>query len=247
MDAIFRIYEGLNRQGPGSKELTLRALDVIKYDLPDKPKLLDIGCGCGAQTLDLAENLSAEIIAIDIYQPYLDFLKFEASKKQLNSSVSTLNCSMSDLTFPDSSIDLLWSEGAIYITGMENGLRSWRRFLIPNGYIVFSEISWFKDNPPDPLLQYWKQNYPALKTIEQNLKSIRSIGYKVIDHFSLPTENWWDNYYNPLIQKIDALQKQSDLSEEMQKVINESDQEMDLFRKYSDWYGYEFYIVQVVD
>lgn len=244
MEAIFRLYEGLNRLGPGSREATLRALDIVKGQLPASPKIIDIGCGTGAQTLDLAENIIGEITAVDIYQPYLDDLLQKANKKVLKSRIKILNQKMLDLSFSESSFDLIWSEGAIYLAGVENGLRLWKKFLTSNGFVVFSEISWFKPNPPQPLFEFWDNNYPELKSVRQNVETIEKIGLKVIDHYSLSSDIWWVNYYNPLIERIKQIQNKTVQDEDLQLVIDETHEEIELFRSFSDWYGYEFYIVQ---
>ena len=56
LKSLFKLYEGLPRQGPGSTKSTLRALDYIRNNLPLNANILDIGCGCGAQTFVLAED-----------------------------------------------------------------------------------------------------------------------------------------------------------------------------------------------
>src|SRR6267378_7009567 len=72
--SLFReLTEGLPRQGPGSSEATLRALGLTR-GLPEHPKILDVGCGPGAQTIDLARATNGEIVAVDIRQRFLDEL-----------------------------------------------------------------------------------------------------------------------------------------------------------------------------
>jgi ubiquinone/menaquinone biosynthesis C-methylase UbiE len=245
VEAIFKLYEGLKRQGPGSKRTTLHALDVIKENLPDSPKILDIGCGCGAQTLDLAENIDGNITAVDVYQPYLDHLLERSKSRNIIASIIILNKDMQNLSFPKSSFNLIWSEGAIYLMGMENGLKLWKNFLADSGFIAFSEISWFRDDPPEKLSRFWNANYPQLNTISQNLESIEKIGYKIIDHFSLSDDTWWENYYHPLLRKIEKIQHIPTMPQDMQEVIDETYEEIEIFREFSDWYGYEFYIIQL--
>jgi hypothetical protein len=43
---------------------------------------------------------------------------------------------MEDLHLEASSLDLIWSEGAIYNMGFEKGLQSWHQFLKTGGYIA---------------------------------------------------------------------------------------------------------------
>jgi hypothetical protein len=48
------IHSGLTREGPGDNKSTQRAYRMLK-DLPKNPCILDIGCGLGMQTVDLAK------------------------------------------------------------------------------------------------------------------------------------------------------------------------------------------------
>jgi SAM-dependent methyltransferase len=70
---FFEIHKDLPREGPGGDVHTWRALAAIRAELPDKPVVLDIGCGPGRQTIALAHYLpGAAVHAIDTHQPYLD-------------------------------------------------------------------------------------------------------------------------------------------------------------------------------
>jgi ubiquinone/menaquinone biosynthesis C-methylase UbiE len=244
VQAIFKLYEGLKRQGPGSKSTTVRALNAVRKKLPQSSKILDIGCGCGAQTLDIAESISGDITAVDVYQPYLDNLLERGEMRKLKASLKVLNSDMRQLSFPEETFDLIWSEGAIYLMGMENGLKLWKNFLKHTGFIVFSEISWFLENPPHEIFKFWRANYPAIKSISQNLDTIKTLGFTIVDHFSLPDDTWMENYYAPLLNRITDIQQSANISTSMQEVIDETLLEVELYRKYSTWYGYEFYIIQ---
>jgi ubiquinone/menaquinone biosynthesis C-methylase UbiE len=63
--------------------------------------------------------------------------------------------SMDNLPFQSEELDLIWSEGAIYNIGFERGLNEWRRYLKPGGYIAVSESSWFTDERPAEINDFW--------------------------------------------------------------------------------------------
>jgi hypothetical protein len=128
--------------------------------------------------------------------------------------------------------------------GFENGLTAWRPYLKPAGYIVVSEISWLKDKPPPDLVSFWDEAYPALQDQDGNIAIIQRAGYNLIDHFVLPTEAWWDNYYIHIENKLSLLKTKYQNEAEALEVIAIEELETDLFRKYSDYYGYVFYIMQ---
>ena len=56
-EVFLDVFLALPRQGPGNRACTLQALDAC-VGLPDRPRVLDLGCGTGAQTLDLASQFA---------------------------------------------------------------------------------------------------------------------------------------------------------------------------------------------
>ena len=150
---------------------------------------------------------------------------------------------MDDLPFRHKSFDLIWSEGAIYLMGFEKGLNYWKEFLKPGGYIVLTECSWLKKDPPKEIKDFWNQGYPAMQTVEDNLELIKKAGYEVVGHFTLPEKDWWD-YFNPLLSRIDMLKKQGD--KELNEHIGAEEMEIELFKKYHEYYGYEFFVMKLL-
>ena len=81
-----------------------------------------------------------------------------------------------------------------------------------------------------------------MKTVNENIQIIKNLGLEICGHFTLPENAWWESYYNPL--KINLKKIAEKYKKEADKVIQEHYFEMDLFKKYSNEYGYEFYIVK---
>ena len=71
MDLIIETHLDLDRQGPGSPEVTLKALSFIE-NLNDIAQVLDLGCGSGGQTMTLAQNISGKIIGVDQFSKFID-------------------------------------------------------------------------------------------------------------------------------------------------------------------------------
>ena len=189
----------------------------------DKPHILDIGCGPGMQTIQLAKLSDGEIIGTDIFQQYLDQLKELIKKENLQNRVKAINQSMDDIKFPEGYFDIIWAEGAIYIIGFERGLRQWRRFLKPHGFLVVHEMTWLQPNPPQEILEYWKKVYPGIKTIQENLDFISACDYELTGHFPLPEDAWWEEYYGPLEERIKRLRKKYRNDPNALKVIDVGD------------------------
>src|SRR5277367_1516248 len=180
--------EGLPRQAPGSAGTTLRALGLVR-SLPTRPRILDVGCGPGAQTIELARATGGSIAAVDIRQRFLDELTERAAAAGVLPQITTVNASMLEMDFVYESFDLIWSEGAIYIAGFAHGLAVWRRFLKPGGWIAVTELTWLEPEPPDEAVEFWARNYPAMGTIERNCQVITEAGYTDADGFVLPEKD----------------------------------------------------------
>lgn len=206
--------------------------------------ILDIGCGPGAATIPLAELSGGNIFGLDNHQPFLEELEQRAKAAGVKEQIQVMNGSMLEIDFPNEAFDLIWSEGAIYIIGFEKGLREWRRLIKPGGYLALTEFVWLSDKPPDDLRKYWSDECPDIKPIEQNCMIFDQYGYQLIDHFTLPESDWWDEYYSPLLDRVKALRIQQAENQEALSLLDQEIQEISLYRKYSPYYGYEFYIAQ---
>ncbi|GAB2491005.1 class I SAM-dependent methyltransferase [Alkalibacterium psychrotolerans] len=242
-DYFFELYDNLDQLGPGSKESTLKATSFVPMDEP--LKILDVGCGRGRQTLYLADRFKeSTIVAVDNHQPFLDSLNNKIKARGLEDRVTTVCASMDQLPFDEDSFDLIWSEGAIYIMGFENGLKDWRRYLKPGGIIACSEICWLSDSRPKALQKFWDESYDEMATVEEKLAVIKRSGFITLSHFLLPKADWSIHYYAPLEGNIEKMKQKYPNNPEAEAVIQESEFEIRLFENYADYYGYVFFLLQ---
>jgi ubiquinone/menaquinone biosynthesis C-methylase UbiE len=240
------LYSTLPRQGPGSPETTRRAFGLLGT-LPERPKVLDIGCGTGAQTMELAKLTRGHIIGLDVFEWALDELANKVQQAGLIGRVHTIQQSMDAMEFPEETFDLIWSEGALYIMGFENALEACRMLLKPGGYLAASEACWFRDDPPEELRDFWEMGYPEIKTVEDNLQLIADFGYDVLGHFHLPDAAWWDEYYTPMLKLLPQLRDKYADTPDALAMLDENENEMQMHRKYSAYYGYEFFVCSRAD
>jgi SAM-dependent methyltransferase len=243
MTYFFELYDALPRGGPGDNASTRKAFKLVK-GLSKKPRILDLGCGPGMQTLELARLSKGKIIAIDNHQPFLDKLNHNAQRRGLSSYIETINQDMNQLLFPPESFDLIWSEGALYFMGFENGLKKCRERLRKNGHLAVTELVWLRPDPPKEIKEAHQSEYPALTDIENNLTMIKKAGYRLIGHFTLPDSSWTKHYYDPMEEKIRDLEKKYPTGHDARTVFSACQREIDLFRKYSKYFGYEFFVMQ---
>jgi SAM-dependent methyltransferase len=240
-EAFFRLFEGLPRQGPGSDACTREALRRLPA-LPAMPRVLDLGCGSGRSTLVLANALRTKVIAVDNHQPFLEQLRASARERDLEDLIEIRCADMGAPGVPAGSIDLLWSEGAVYLLGFAEGLRVWRPLLTPGGSLAASECSWLVAEPPAEVAAFFREGYPGMAGIEENVERARAAGFDLIDHLTLPPAAWWDEYYTPLEQRMAHLAPAADA--ELGAVIQETRREIELYRRHGHSYGYVFYLLR---
>ena len=245
-DIFYEIFNNLPRGGPGDNESTRKAFSLLR-DLPERVHFLDIGCGPGMQTIELAKLINGQIVALDNHQPFLDKLNTEVKREGLENKIKTINASMFSMDFKNEQFNVIWSEGAVFIYGFEKALKDWRIFLKKDGYFIVSEIAWIKSHPPQEIKEFFKQEYPPMKTNEENIQIIKNSNYSLIDSFILPESSWWNNYYNPYEKQVSALKEKYQDNKEKISLLDSALIEIELFRKYSKYYGYVFYIMQNQD
>ena len=243
INALIKLHRGLQRQGPGDTDFSN---DIIKQlpELPQKPRIADIGCGAGAGTLILAKKYQVKIKAVDFSKTFLDQMMHQAKQEGLADLIEPIERDMGDLDWPERTIDLLWSEGAAYNITFAGALKAWRPLMANNGIAMISEMNYFSSNVHEDVTHYMEHAYPDIKSEAENISLINSSGYKVLMHRRLPSNAWFDNYYEPLQANIRALKDTGDKI--MQAVINETEEEIQFFKTHHQDYGYTYYIMRAV-
>jgi SAM-dependent methyltransferase len=241
VELICDYFSTLERQGPGSPEITIKALSFID-NLNDKSRIADIGCGTGGQTMVLARHAPGNITGIDLFPVFIDLFNSNAGKLNLQERVKGISGSMDDLPFRDEELDLVWSEGAIYNIGFERGLKEWRKFLKTGGYVAVSEASWFTEKRPPEIHGFWMDAYPGIDTIPSKVAQMQKAGYVPVATFILPENCWTEHFYAPQVnaQKV-FLEKNADRKAAVEFIENQR-HETQLYYKYKAYYGYVFYI-----
>jgi len=241
MNIIYEYYSNVERQGPGSPEITLKALSFID-NLTDKSKIADVGCGTGGQTMTLAQNTPSEIIGVELWSDFVNQFNQKAKNNNLQDRMKGIVGNMENLPFREEEFDLIWSEGAIYNIGFERGLNEWRKFLKKGGYIAVSEASWFTDERPAEIQNFWQNAYPEIDTIPNKVAQMQKSGYIPVAAFILPETCWTDNFYVSLIPVQEAFLKKYAGNKAVEDFIALERYESGLYDKYKAYYGYVFYI-----
>ena len=175
----------------------------------DHPRILDIGCGSGVPTLELARLSNGEIVAVDSDAAALQILDSRIKKLKLSGRVKTLNCTIAEMKFPLPSFDLIWAEGSIFVLGFEKSLRAWRPLLMPRGFLVMH------DEKGD---------------VEAKLKTIAGCGFALLSYFCLDRHVWWDEYFAPLEKLIKETQNRSEAGVEPDAEVLQAQKDLEIFK-----------------
>ncbi|MHB9295718.1 hypothetical protein PilKf_01466 [Pillotina sp. SPG140] len=238
---ICEYFAGLERQGPGSPEATVKALGFIG-NLSNGSKIADLGCGTGSQTMVLAQNTEGAISALDLFPGSIEKLNANAGNLGLQDRVKGIVGSMDNLPFQKDECDLIWSEGAIAAIGFEKGLTYWNSFLKKGGFIAVTYESWFSGERPAEIEKWWLDAVPEMSTIGHNISVMQKAGYVPVAAFTLPENCWIDNYFIPQrIRQGEFLKKYAG-NKTVEAFIAFMRREADLYSKYKQYYGYVFYI-----
>ena len=188
----------------------------------ENPSILDIGCGSGTPTIELAKLSNGEITGIDINQAAIDRFKLKIEKEDLSSRIKILNRSIYYTDFSAESFNLIWDEGVLHILNIKKSLVECNRVLKPNGFLVVGE---------------------GIKWINNNLEVFPKYGFNLINKFLLPEECWWREYYLPMEKKIKELRSKFKKYKELEN-LKPYEREINMVKKNPKEFDCAFYIFQ---
>jgi SAM-dependent methyltransferase len=241
-EVFWQLHDGLPKQGPGSEASTARAL-ALAAPLPAAPRILDLGCGTGRQTLALARLTGGHVTAVDVFAPSLAELRRRADAAGLGARVETVQQAMAALELPGRRFDLVWCESAIYTIGFDAGLRAFRALLAPGGALAVSELAWLRDDAPERARSFWSSAYAGMRTHVANSRAIEGAGYALAGSFPLPETDWEDGYYGELERRLAAL-RAAHAAPEARAVLDAAAEEIAVFRARAASFDYVFYVMR---
>jgi ubiquinone/menaquinone biosynthesis C-methylase UbiE len=238
---ICEYFSSIERQGPGSPEVTVKALSFID-NLTNESRIADIGCGTGGQTMVLADHTSGHITGVDLFTDFIDLFNAASHKRNLQDRVVGVVGSMDNLSFQDEELDLIWSEGAIFNIGFERGINEWRRFLKTGGFIAVSEASWFTETRPVEIDEFWENAYPEIDIISNKVGQMQKAGYIPVATFILPENCWTEHFYALQVSAQEKFLSKYAGNKTAEDLVAYQRHEAELYYKYKEFYGYVFYI-----
>jgi len=165
--------------------------------------LLDVGCGPGTVTIDLARVLSSgHVTGIDISEEVIGIAR-ESLKESDVRNVDFKVDNVYDLSFADNYFDVVYAHQVLqHLSNPVGALEEMRRVLREGGLLAVrdSDYGVFSWSPDDPRLDRWMEIYQQLTKLNhvdanagRHLHSwVRSAGFTSLE---VSTSNW--TYYLP--------------------------------------------------
>jgi ubiquinone/menaquinone biosynthesis C-methylase UbiE len=191
----------------------------------ENPYILDIGCGSGVPTMELAKLSNGRILGLDIDQAQLNKLEQKIRKAELSKRIHIMRCSMLEMQFKDESFDVIWAEGSISAIGFKNGLQKFRLLIKPSGFLVVHD---------------------QLKDLNEKLGQIPDCGYKLLGYFILSKEVWWTEYYLPMKKHLNDIITKHTCEPECLQELGKLQQEIDGFSENPESNQSVFFVMQKI-
>lgn len=244
LDLLIDLHTPNDRQAPGDDAETRRALALTRLPPTTITRIADLGCGAGASALLLARDTAANVTAVDAAPAFIDRLRDRAARAGLSHRIDPHVGDMRSPPCADGELDLLWSEGAVYNIGFADGLRGWRRLLRPGGVVAVTELSWLIDDRPAEVEAHWASEYPGMRSVSTNLRTLEAAGYLPLGCFALPRTSWTESYYAPLRAGFARFLDRHDHANAAKEIVAAEEREIRLFETFGHTYGYVFYIAR---
>lgn len=188
----------------------------------ERPRLLDLGCGEGLPTIELARLGKGEVVGIDTDPVALAILRRRIAEAGLGHRVQAVHTSLFEADFAAESFDVLWEEGVLHLLDPTLALPRCHRLLGPGGALVMHEtLAWFERT--EPLL--------------------REVGFTLTDRLLLPPRCWWTDYYAPLEAGIRALRVAGNETLDPERLA-QLEREIALVRPDPEQYDCGFFLLQ---
>jgi SAM-dependent methyltransferase len=241
-DILRELHGELSRGSPARLGFTRKAFQMLPE--LDNPRILDVGCGQGGPTLELARLSGGQVTGLDIDQAALDELVRRAGEEGLSDHLQVVLGSMLNIEFADESFDIIWSEGSMWVLGFETALGEWRRFIRPHGFLVVHEMAWLRPDPPSEIRSCWQLVHPGIRTVSEYVEQVPEHGYDLLGHFVLPEDFWLVDYFVPMVARIGELRGKYSEDQAAQRILDREQRAADLYRKHTKWYGSVFLVMQ---
>jgi hypothetical protein len=103
---------------------------------------------------------------------------------------------------------------------------------------------WLEPGRPEEAVAFFAEEYPAMTNVAGIRALISRHGYDMIADFTIPDAAWWDDYYGPLEAKLPALKQKYAADPAALAIVEATQAEIDIRRRFGRCYGYQFFVTR---
>lgn len=148
----------------GNRTAEDSAAFLLPY-LSSGQSLLDVGCGPGSITVDLARRVApGRVVGLDVAESIVDVARQAVQDASLT-NVKIETGSVYELDFEDATFDVVFAHQVLqHLTDPVAALREMRRVTVRGGLVAVRDVDYatFAWHPPHPKLTRWLELYHAV-------------------------------------------------------------------------------------
>ena len=198
-------------QTPAGRHRWERRVNLLTSHLKPGMQVLEIGCGTGIFTKEIAKH-KVNLIAIDISPELLDDARINVPSNNVQFQIENAY----ELSFADNSFDSIIASSVLHHLEIENAIKEFYRVLKPGGTAIFSEPNmmnpqiaiqknvpfikrWLEDSPDETAFLRWS----IVKVFKNNgFKNVSALPYDFMHPF-IP--KFIIKIFKPIIDKLDQI------------------------------------------
>jgi SAM-dependent methyltransferase len=190
-----------NYTSPAGKEFTLTGGRFA--GIHPASRVLDIGCGYGEGVCNITAEFRCKAIAIDTSSENISFAQELAIERRVSHLIEFRHADVKTVDFSDDPFDLILAEGGVNsFIGRRNSLELTRSWLVPRGWIEFSDLIFLSDKVPSEVQAIFDHDTYQYETEASYRKLVADAGFTI--HFmSLVPPSGWDNYYAHMARRLE--------------------------------------------
>ena len=157
--------------------------------------VLDAGSGLGGPSRYLASTYGCQVIGVDLSPSFVAVAQLLAQRAGLNAQVSYQTGDLLALPFPDSSLDLVWTQHVVMnISDRERVYSEFKRVLRPGGKLAFFDVLATDAKPELQFPVPWAENSGTsfLLTKDETSSLLATVGFTITtwNDVTIEVPNW---------------------------------------------------------
>ncbi len=231
-----RIYAKQEYLTPGAAETVQFIAETVRPN--EHSLLLDVAAGKGEAACTLAGRFACRILAVDLYDPFIQDAAAKASRRNLHHLVTVLRADGGRLPVRHAIFDAAYCIGGPSIVGPEPCLAELARAVKPGGHVIVSDIAW-RRKPDGALGPEWgvvAQIEPRLSRDE--FVALMAAQGLTVSQVHTHERSAWDEYFRPMADVAREARDSSDpedlaLAQEIEGQIALERRAVDAFLDYA--------------